>query len=339
MTTGDRPPAVSVVIIFLDGEEFIEEAIESVLSQTSADWELLLVDDGSTDTSTEIARKYEGLHPGRIRYFEHPGHQNKGMSATRNLGIANARGQYIAFLDADDVWLPEWVERHLAVLRRHEDVGMVYSPTLYWYSWADMASAPDSPADHAGRLEIETGKPLPPPTALLSFLESGGGTLPGICSILARRDAVQRIGGFEESFRGLYEDQVFLSKMCFHTTVFVLDEVLDKYRQHPNSHCSRAIESGEYHPFSPNPARRRFLLWLEGYLRENDAARGPLMAALKRELWPYRYAWLCSASAHVLRRMPLMRYVKGAARRSVPRDTYKWLARQFRRQLAAGRRS
>ncbi|HEX8089705.1 MAG TPA: glycosyltransferase family 2 protein, partial [Blastocatellia bacterium] len=95
---------VSVIIIFLNAEEFIAEAIESVFDQTYSDWELLLVDDGSTDASAEIALRYAAGYRGRVRYLEHEGHQNRGMSASRNLGIASARGEFVAFLDADDVW-------------------------------------------------------------------------------------------------------------------------------------------------------------------------------------------------------------------------------------------
>ncbi len=96
-------PRVSVVTIFLNAEKFIYEAIESVFAQTYADWELLLVDDGSTDASTEVAYRWAGRYPNRVRYLEHDRHQNRGMSASRNLGAGNARGEYVAFLDGDYV--------------------------------------------------------------------------------------------------------------------------------------------------------------------------------------------------------------------------------------------
>jgi glycosyltransferase involved in cell wall biosynthesis len=94
---------ISVIIIFLNSEEFIQEAIESVFAQTYNNWELLLVDDGSTDGSTNIALQYAEQHGERVRYLEHNNRQNRGMSASRNLGIREAKGEYIAFLDADDV--------------------------------------------------------------------------------------------------------------------------------------------------------------------------------------------------------------------------------------------
>src|SRR6266566_8733383 len=122
-------------MIFLNAERFIEEAIESVFGQTYDDWELLLVDDGSKDGSTEIARRYAEEHSKRVRYFEHAGHQNRGMSASRNLGIRRSRGEFIGFLDADDVWLPHKLEQQLAILKAYPEAAMVYGPIQWWYSW------------------------------------------------------------------------------------------------------------------------------------------------------------------------------------------------------------
>jgi glycosyltransferase involved in cell wall biosynthesis len=118
LTSGDGQDRsfVSVIIIFLDAERFIREAIESVFAQTHDNWELLLVDDGSTDGSRSFALRYAEEHPDKVRYLEHANRQNKGMSASRNLGIANAKGEYIAFLDADDVWLPNKLEHQVTIL-------------------------------------------------------------------------------------------------------------------------------------------------------------------------------------------------------------------------------
>src|SRR5919201_3701787 len=99
--TGGPPgpqPEVSVVTIFKDAGAFLEEAIDSVQAQTFPGWELLLVDDGSSDQSTAIAQRHAEIHSQRMSYFEHPHHANLGMSASRNLGIARACGEFIAFL-------------------------------------------------------------------------------------------------------------------------------------------------------------------------------------------------------------------------------------------------
>jgi len=126
---------VSVIIIFFNAEGFLEEALESVFGQTYDAWELLLVDDGSNDGSTAIAQRYTEQHPGKVRYLEHTDHQNRGMSASRNLGIANAQGVYIAFLDADDVWLSNKLDRQVAILDSQPEAAMVYGPAQWWYSW------------------------------------------------------------------------------------------------------------------------------------------------------------------------------------------------------------
>ncbi len=117
VTTDAFPqPLVSIVLIFFNEAQFITEAIESVLAQSEGGWELLLVDDGSTDESSKIAQTYaqqygagnsaESEQSGGIRYLTHPNHENRGMSATRNLGLQQAKGKYITFLDADDIWMP-----------------------------------------------------------------------------------------------------------------------------------------------------------------------------------------------------------------------------------------
>ena len=89
--TGNKP-LVSIIIIFLNSENFIQDAIESVFAQTYDNWELLLVDDGSTDDSTDIALQCAKKHAEKVRYLEHDDHQNRGMSASRNLGICEAKG-------------------------------------------------------------------------------------------------------------------------------------------------------------------------------------------------------------------------------------------------------
>src|SRR5918993_1644792 len=122
-------PLVSVIIIFFNTEEFLQEAIESVLAQRYGNWELLLVDDGSTDGSTAVALEYAERHPSDVLYLEHFGHQNQGPSASRNLGLSYARGEYVAFLDSDDVWLPYKLEEQVAILDAQPEAAALYGNT------------------------------------------------------------------------------------------------------------------------------------------------------------------------------------------------------------------
>ncbi|WP_369726005.1 glycosyltransferase family 2 protein [Bradyrhizobium sp. LLZ17] len=130
-------PKVSCIIIVYNGEEFLGEAVESVLAQSFADWELLIVDDGSTDSSRGIAQRFAQAFPGNIRSLCHADGRNHGMSSTRNLGLSHARGDYVAFLDADDVWLPNKLMAQVAVLDAQPDVGATYGRALIWHSWVE----------------------------------------------------------------------------------------------------------------------------------------------------------------------------------------------------------
>jgi glycosyltransferase involved in cell wall biosynthesis len=214
-------PLVSVVIIFLNAGEFLEEAIKSVFSQTYDHWELLLVDDGSTDGSTDIALGYAAGSPNRIRYLEHENHENRGMSASRNLGIRNTRGKYFALLDADDIWLPHKLEHQVDILESHPEAAMVYGPGLFWRSWA--GESIEAHDDSTQELIVRTDRLFMPPALLENFLAHEGAT-PCPSSALVRRITTERVGEFEEAFRGMYEDQVFFSKVCLQAPIFVSSE-------------------------------------------------------------------------------------------------------------------
>src|SRR5215212_9690533 len=157
-------PLVSAIIIFLNEERFIEEAIQSVFAQSYENWELLLVDDGSSDASTQIALRYAEQYPAKVRYLEHPAHENRGMSASRNLGISYAKGEYIAFLDADDVWLEHKLKQQVAILDSHPEAGMLYGKTQYWRSWT--GDPEDTRLDFVPELGIRVDTLYEPPTLL-----------------------------------------------------------------------------------------------------------------------------------------------------------------------------
>jgi glycosyltransferase involved in cell wall biosynthesis len=272
-------PLISVIIIFFNTEKYIEEAIESVLAQTYDHWELLLADDGSNDGSSALARKYAAQDVSRIRYLEHEGHQNLGMSASRNLGIWNARGKYIAFLDADDIWLPEKLETHITILDAHPEVDMLYGGSKYWFSWTGHPN--DAGRDYVPELKVKTQTSFPPPTLLPLFLE-GRTEIPCPCSVMARTEVIKKVGGFEESFRGMYEDQAFYAKMCLSATILATGDCLAWYRQHPSSNYATAISSGATHVLHYN-----FLRWLENYCREQNVRDARVWRTLRRQLWLY----------------------------------------------------
>ena len=284
MSSGSEAPAVSVVMPFLDAAPFIEEAIESVLSQTLPGVELLLIDDGSKDRSSGIARKYAMSVPGQVRYFEHAGHANRGKSVSRNLGIASARGRYLAFLDADDVYLPHKLGHQSELLARYPDAVMVYGTTEYWRSWEPAKLL--RRRDKRGRLGVRTERVYRSPDLLVAWLRAPG-IVPCICGLLARTDVVRATGTFDEKIQDLYEDQVFLVKMLMAGAVYVESGCGERYRQHAGSSSALAVAAGRYHPWRRNPARLMYLQWMQQYLRERGCLAGDLQRAVDRALRPY----------------------------------------------------
>jgi glycosyltransferase involved in cell wall biosynthesis len=275
-------PLVSVIVIFLNGARFFSEAVESVFAQTYDHWELLLVDDGSLDGSTEISRQYAERHPDRVRYLSHSGHQNRGMSASRNLGLSHANGDFIAFLDADDVWLPKKLERQVAIMQAQPKAAMIYGPSQYWYSWTNDTA--DLLRDHTPPLGVEPEQLITPPTLLTLSLQSMART-PCPSDFLVRREVVNDVGGFEEQFRGLFEDQVFLAKVFLKSYVFVSQECWDRYRRHPESCVSLGVRDRRKHP-----AGVLYFEWLEKYLLAEGVRDPELWKALRKKRFRYRHA-------------------------------------------------
>jgi glycosyltransferase involved in cell wall biosynthesis len=121
----DTAPVVTVAIPFLNEEQFLASAVQCVTAQTATSWELLLVDDGSTDGSPAIADRLAASAPGRIHVLRHPNGENRGLPESRNLAIHHARGEFLCFLDADDLWSPNKVAVQLAMFAANPRAVMV----------------------------------------------------------------------------------------------------------------------------------------------------------------------------------------------------------------------
>ena len=317
-------PLVSAIIIFLNEEKFLREAIESVFAQTYDEWELLLVDDGSTDASTEIASRYAGQRQGKVRYLEHEGHQNRGMSASRNLGIRHAKGEYIAFLDADDVWLPHKLERQIEIFESYPAAAMVYGATQYWHSWT--GEPEDCQRDYVPRLGIGPDTLIMPPTLLTLSLKSAART-PCPSDFLVRRDVVEDVGGFEEHFCGvyqLYEDQAFLAKAFLKAPIFIAGECWDRYRKHPDSCVSVATRAGKKYS-----AGLFYLSWLERYLLSQAIKDADLWEALRDKRFRYRHPTLYKLPRRIRYWIGQM---KGMTRELARRTLLASVRRSFRSQ-------
>ena len=192
--SGQGRPAVSIVLPTYNREALIGRSIRSVLEQTFADFELIVVDDGSTDATTEeLTRLAHGDR--RIRYLRLD--ENRGAAAARNVGIRHAMGPFIAFQDSDDEWLPVKLERHMRVFATcGPDVGVVYSDMDRILS--------DGTVQYHRSPDIAPGVLIDPGTGFYQVCKLG------IQSAVIRSECFARAGGFNEDFPVLEDLELFL---------------------------------------------------------------------------------------------------------------------------------
>lgn len=180
---------VSVVIPAYNAAWCIARAVESVFAQRFRDFELIVVDDGSTDGTGAVLSRYgDALHV--------LSKSNGGLSSARNAGIRAARGRYVAFLDADDWWLADKLERQVALMRSR--------PELAFCSTAARIEGPDGEALGEWRCRGDTDAALEAIFAVNAFVAGSGS------AVLARRDALDRTGGFDESLRSLEDIDMWM---------------------------------------------------------------------------------------------------------------------------------
>jgi glycosyltransferase involved in cell wall biosynthesis len=265
-SAGRRAPRVSVVMIFLNPGRYLHEAVRSVLDQTEADLELLLVDDGSTDGSDEVARDW-AVRDHRVVPLAHPGRANRGTGASRTLGVSRARGDWVTFLDGDDVWLPGHLAAQLDGAARHPEAGIVVSPTTIWVSWRG------DDGDHVRALPYPA-ETLLPPGALLRSATTEGAPIP-TCGLMFRRDLVPPDGLCDPSFRGLFEDQTIVARLTVQAPAVVVQGSTSRYRQHLASVVHRSPGRG-----SRDPATLRYLEWIERFLDDHGELTAERAATL-----------------------------------------------------------
>lgn len=254
-------PTVSVIIPVYNAERFLEQTVEAVLGQTVSDWELLLVDDGSSDRSPELARRYAADLPEKVRYAEHPGRANHRQFATRLLGARLARADVLALLDADDVWDSDYLEKHLALWEKASAHGIAasYGPSLYWY--------PENPGgshDYVQPMPPGVPKVFAPGELLEPWLEAAYATTPCPSCTLIRREVFDHLERFRAAAKQslAYEDQILAWYTASRWPVLVHDNVWVRYRQSTASSCVSTTASAD----RARRAEQAFLTVIREYL-------------------------------------------------------------------------
>ncbi|WP_029653303.1 glycosyltransferase family 2 protein [Marinobacter daepoensis] len=218
-------PLVSVIVPSYNRAKYIEQAIESACLQSYKPIEIIVVDDGSTDDSLTLLRRFEAS--GRIRLFTHPDHENKGQSRSLNLGILHCVGDYVSILDSDDYFAPRKIEQQIAFLEKFKNVGMVYG----------QGHAVDAEGRFLFKVPGDSHTETSDPNNLLldCYMALPGGSL-------IRRSVFTRVGMFEESFRAGQDHDMALRIMEEFKVAF-LPEVAFFYRKHGESISANGLET------------------------------------------------------------------------------------------------
>lgn len=256
-----RTPRVSVILTTYNRAELVGRAIQSVLDQTLRDFELIVVDDASEDDTADII---EGFDDPRITYIRHD--ENRGGAAARNTGIKEASGEYIAFLDSDDKWLEDKLEKQVEALRnRPDNWGAIYC--LHYNESGEVIGT-----THEGVFIYEI---------LAEKAKTGGSS-----SFLLRREVIDEVGLWDESF-DRHQDYEYIIRVMKEFEVGVLEEPLFVRFQTPNppgkkeERAKQKLWSKFQSEIDEFTYREKFKVWSSGYLRlsglfieEENALRG-----------------------------------------------------------------
>lgn len=207
-------PKVSVIIPVYNCEKYIRQTIESVLAQTYKGFELIVVDDGSTDRSGRIVREEFG----EAKYYFQ---RNGGAAKARNAGVEKSSGEYIAFLDADDIWVPEKLAVQVSILDDKRTIGVVHSDVEYIDSFGGHVKFwKNSQRSDAYQRQFLKGHAIGSPASLM------------------RREIFVKLGGFDEDFPAAgYEDLEFFIRVGQACEIYCVETPLVKCRDHPDSTC------------------------------------------------------------------------------------------------------
>ncbi len=244
-----KRPEISVCIPSYNHAPFLPETLESILTQSFQDFEIILVDDGSTDDSLRIARRFEKEHPGKIKIYSHPDNENRGISPTINLALEKSNGKYWCPCASDDILLPKAIEALKTHIDKTPDLDMVYAYTQVIDT-----------TGKKGRLRGINISDQKNPAANMMIYNAISGVL------LAKRSTMLRIEPFDESL--VYSDWEYWARFLAHGKSGFLNQILGYYRHH-SSNTSVGISQSQNADYVMAVMKR---------LEENSSSIGGLLA-------------------------------------------------------------
>ncbi len=261
--TYPQNPLVSVIIPMFNSGKYITATIQSVLNQTYQNYEIIIVDDGSTDNSLKIASEFAARHNDKIKILQHEGGANRGVAASRNLAISRAKGELIAFLDADDLWNSDKIYKQVEFMKAHPEVRLSYSRAT--------VIREGKGADFMPGEEI-IGNPPPPDPKITLFQVILVQVNYIFSSVMVSTGAIRAIGGFVENLPFQSEDRIMTAMICSRYPIAMCDEILCQYRAHSESYTASVV-SGRLPPAIFYDMQVRIMKWLINSDIKKDWAR------------------------------------------------------------------
>jgi len=279
-------PLVSVITAVYNGERFLAETVAAVAAQDYPNWEYWIVNDGSRDRTAEILREASIANPAHIHVLEHEGGINRGLCRSRNLALASASGEYVAIVDADDVWQPTKLSEQVSIARKYPEAGLIYGRSEYWHSWS---SDREQMKDHTPPLAPGDRLYHPPDLLNLSYPFGPHGA-PCPSDLLIRKDLLVSLGGFEESFdrvQSHYEDIALLTKLYLAAPVYVSNRCWDRYRIHADSIWATGERTG-----AAARGRRVYFDWAKSYFTSQRITAEEIWRSWRNQTMRYRHPFL-----------------------------------------------
>lgn len=208
---------ITVIIPTYNSAQYLNAAVESVLQQTFKDLEILIIDDGSKDNTSELVKSFGD----KVRYIYQ---ENAGVSIARNNGIKESKGKYVAFLDADDTWLPTKLEKQVNALKDNPD---------YKFCFSDFVGV----NQNLQPIEMKRARLL---NSAIKDLLLRGNVVGSICTVLCERELFDKVGGFDPKLSQCADWDMWI-RLATLTDFLFVDEQLVTYRQHDSNMSRNAI--------------------------------------------------------------------------------------------------
>lgn len=295
MTNNESLVTVSVIIPAYNAEKFIKESIDSVLSQTFNNFEIIVIDDGSSDNTFNIANSYGA----NVKVYMQ---NNAGAGAARNYGAKLAKGAWLAFLDADDLWAPEKLELQMSISNN------------YFWSYTDSYFIGSS---HNGSLKSSDVSPhmsgkVVPTLIVNNFI--------GTSTVMIRKDIFLSVGGFDQSLRALQDWDLWL-KIAAKYELGYISAPQVKYRVHSNSTSRSTRKTRKYHleiirrTFSPGGVGENYKDLKRLALAESYG----VLALISEDTSDFSFSWFCALKSALYQPTKLYRW------KSIARISFNWL--------------